>query len=42
MAVLQAQRAGLEVDLAETATAPNVSLHPNLAMLYRRKIQELE
>ena len=39
---LEQRRAELETESAETAPPPNLRLHPSMADLYRRKVEQLE
>ncbi len=39
---LKAEKASLAAQQTSGSTAPNVSVHPNLAAVYRRKVEELE
>ena len=42
LAELEAEKASLTAQQHNTQTIPNVSVHPNLATVYRRKVEELE
>ena len=42
MAALEAEKAQLTAELATRPDTTPVALHPNLPVLYRRKVEELE
>jgi len=42
LAELEAEKAGLVVQQARSEMVPNIAVHPNLAAVYRRKVEELE
>jgi hypothetical protein len=42
LAELEAEKAALSARRQVAPTPPNVSVHPNLAVVYRRKVEELE
>jgi hypothetical protein len=42
LAELEAEKAALITQQARTETPPNISVHPSLAAVYRKKVEELE